>query len=986
MALSLVLLVQAAVQRAPPSHSLFVASTTTAFVSSLCLFLLSLIEQQYSRRPSSTLCSFLLLTLLFDIVQVRTLWLSVVQPAEASFCRVLSGTLAVKLVLLILESQHKRTGSNVNLESPEETAGIFDLGSFVWLGSLFRAGNKRRLYLDELFPLPPVLSTEAAQSTLLKHLHSSDQRSGLWLLKSLARTLATSLVLPIVPRIALTAFKFCQPFLIFSLLDYLDQDHEPKNHGYGLIGATALIYLGIAVSTSFYWYFHEQTLCATRAALAGAIYRKTTQIKLTAASDSAALTLMSTDVERIRYGFINLHEFWANAIEVAIASWLLYRQLGTAVVAPIVVVICCIIGGAITNRFTKRRQKAWMAKIQTRVGLTAEAISNMRQLKMSGLTPAIESLIQSMRVDELHSASKYRLVYVIVIGFGYAPTALCSVMTFAVTAQTLDVTTIFTSLSYLFLLADPLGYIFQNTPHLIAAIACLERIQAFLAQETQLDYRSLNDAGEYTHQYVSRSDLDEKDSEHHSKTAVSITDGSFGWTPDTLVLKSINMAIPATGLTMVVGPVASGKSTLCKVLLGAIPISHGDVCMHLNSTEQKVAYCDQDPYLWNASIQENTMGFSPFDEQRYHEALDAAALLPDLAVLPQGDLTRAWGSGSTLSGGQRQRVSLARALYTEANMFILDDVLSGLDDETAAQVFQRTFGPGGLLRRRGVTAVLCTHSTRWLNFADHIVVLQNGALLEQGKLEQLSKTVGGQTRVMGAEREDHTPNDSGLGESRATLERASTLLPPTMDSYVVEEQRMTGDSTVYRHYLRSLGRKSLLAVAIFGLGWGFFYNWSNIWLTFWSKDASLEHPARTNGFYIGLYGLFQLAFLLSMILCFLVCYRNGIANSGAQLHQGALNTVTRAPLSFFATTDVGAVTSLFSQDMALVDNELPISFANLALDACNAVGMAAVIATASPYLAIAYPPILGILYLIQKFYLRTSRQLRLLDLEAKAPL
>jgi ABC-type multidrug transport system fused ATPase/permease subunit len=977
-----VLLVLASIHGAPENQPIFIASSTIAFISSICLCVVSLLHHRLSYRPSSTLCGFLLLTLLFDIVQVRTLWLSAAEAVEITFCRVFSASLALKVLLLILEVQHKGI-SNVDAESPEERAGIFELGSFIWLGPLFKAGNKRRLFIKDLFPLPEILSTEVAQSMLLKHLQSSDHpKSGPWLVSALARTLARSLILPVVPRIALTAFRFCQPFLIFSLLSHLGQYDAPENHGYGLIAAAIFVYTGIAVSTSFYWYFHEQTLCATRAALAGVIYTKTTQITLPAARDSVALTLMSTDVERIRYGLINLHEFWANMIEVAIASWLLYRQLGTAVAAPIVVVVCCIMGGAVTNRFTKRRQKAWMAKIQNRVKLTAEAISSMKQLKMSGLAPAMESLIQAMRVDELHSASRYRLVYVIVIGFGYAPTALCSVMTFAVTSRTLDVTTIFTSLSYLFLLSDPLGYIFQNTPHLIAAIACLERIQAFLAQDPQTDYR--DDAGEAIRQAKAWSCSGEKGSEKHRATAATIKNGSFGWSLDTIVLRNVNITIPRSALTLIVGPVASGKSTLCRALVGAVPVAQGQVCIQA-SHKRAIGYCDQDPYLWNASIRENIVGFSAFDEKRYHEVLQATALLPDLASLPSGDSTKAWGSGSTLSGGQRQRVTLARALYAEAHLMICDDVLSGLDEQTSGQVFERTFGSDGIVRHRGATAVLCTNSTEWLPHADHIVVLRHGTVEAQGNLGQLSDSLLQAGSDGRAKLHDRTLLPA-TGERNTPMEPASSSTEQAMESYIDEDQRISGDSSAHRHYLRSLGIKSLLAVIFFGLGWGFFYNWSNIWLTFWAKDASSQYPSRSNGFYVGLYGLFQLAFLMSMVLCFLVCYRNGIASSGAQLHHGALKTVTRAPLSFFAKTDTGAVTSLFSQDMTLIDNELPVAFANLALDVCNALGMAVVIATASPYLAIGYLPILVILYFIQEFYLRTSRQLRLLDLEAKAPL
>ncbi len=171
----------------------------------------------------------------------------------------------------------------------------------------------------------------------------------------------------------------------------------PQSHnvGYGLIGATVLVYFGIAVSGAFYWYFQERAMFMTRGALAGAVYKKTTEAKLSAADDSAAITLMSTDVERIRTGLLNMHEFWANTIEVVLASSLLGIQLGAAVVAPIAVVFCCVVCSAILSKFIGPRQKAWMEKIQKRVGLTANPIIHMKHLRISGLTAPVEDLIQA---------------------------------------------------------------------------------------------------------------------------------------------------------------------------------------------------------------------------------------------------------------------------------------------------------------------------------------------------------------------------------------------------------------------------------------------------------------------------------------------------------------------------------------------------------------------------------------------------------------
>ena len=965
-----------------------------SFVSTLCILALSFVEHSRSPRPSILLNAYLLVTILFDITQIRTLWLASTDFNDITFSRLFTTTVIAKAALLLLESQHKSKWIQLDIKehSPEEFSGMFGLGAFVWLNQIFLAGYRKVLTLDDLFPLDQSMATEGLQLRLLEYMRGSSSKGRKFgLVKALAKTLAVPLLLPICPRIALTAFKFCQPFLINTLLAYLQQpaDASPRNVGYGLIGAAVLIYVGIAASTAFYWYFHERSLCMSRGALAGAVYKKTTEVKLTAAGDSAALTLMSTDIERIRLGFLNLHEFWANSIEVGLAAWLLERQLGAAVAAPLIVVLCCFICAGVANRFTGRRQKAWMDKIQKRVGLTSNVISNMKHLKISGLTAPVEGLLQNMRVDELKTASRFRTVYVIVITFGYTPLALCPVMTFAVTSRTLDATTIFTSISYLLLLADPLGYLFQNSPNLLAAFTCLDRIQAFLEKDSRVDFRvsksNRSKAG------LENESSEFEDAEGASSSLINISNGNFGWEPDKLSLKNINLAIPTSRLTMVVGPVASGKSTLCKVLLGEIPVSQGQVIMNSGFASQRVGYCGQTPYLSNSSIRDNIVSFSPFNPQRYREAIEVTMLEPDLCVLPKGDETKIGSNGISLSGGQKQRVSMARALYLDTDFCIFDDILSGLDADTEAQVFRRVFGPDGLLRRRNVTVVLCTHTVRHLPSADHIVALAaDGTVVEQGTFHNLiaNKKYVESLGIKPIDGVRSAPSTTPVEaeEPAPSAGKKAPIAQIVASSHLDEKDRMMGDPTVHRHYLASLGKRSITAFMIFGLGWGFFYNWGNIWLQYWSADVSSAHRSRSNSFYIGLYALFQISYLASLLFCFLICFRTMIATSGAKLHKAALSTLIGAPLKFFATTDTGLVTNLFSQDLTLIDNELPIALTNLAMDICNALGMAAVIASSSPYLAIAYPFLFAILYGIQKFYLRTSRQLRLLDLEAKSPL
>lgn len=551
-------------------------------------------------------------------------------------------------------------------------------------------------------------------------------------------------------------------------------------------------------------------------------------------------------------------------------------------------------------------------------------------------------------------------------------------------------TRIFTSYSYLVLLCSPLTELFQAVPSVIAAITCLGRIQTFLEKDPQDDFR-LEHSGSSSEK---ASALGKSRAPGHAETpAVSISNGNFGWEKDKMSLSGLNLAIAPRQLTMVVGPIASGKSTLCKVLLGEAPVFDGQVI--LGPASRRIGYCDQSPFLSNDSIRQNILGFAPLDLTRYDEVVEAAMLQVDLATLPQGDDTKIGSNGISLSGGQKQRVSIARALYLDTDLFVFDDVLSGLDADTEEHVFSRVFGPGGLIKRRKATAVLCTHSIRHLPLADHIVAVgADGTIVEQGHFDDL---VANQKYVHSLGVKAKAGLDSGSRASKTSFEVGSmaqdTLLhakTATEVNAVTEEDmgvsRMNGDKAVYKHYMQSIGFWPLPFFVLSALVYGFFYNWMTVWIDFWSAGLAAAVPTHRNAFYLGLFALFQAAGLLSLFLNVWICLRWIIHRSGAALHKAALHTVTHAPLRFFTTTDTGVVTNLFSQDMTLIDGDLPIALINILLDAFMCLGMAAVVATSSPYLAIVYPFLAFVLWVIQKFYLRTSRQLRLLDLEAKSPL
>lgn len=582
-------------------------------------------------------------------------------------------------------------------------------------------------------------------------------------------------------------------------------------------------------------YCHHRLQTMVRSILVTETFKAATKIQLGSGDDSAALTLMSTDIERIRMGLRCVHETWAAVIQAGIAAWMLHRQVGVVFIAPVGVVVVCFIGLGILINFTGDSQRSWMSEVQKRVGLTATVIASMKSIKISGLAGPVAEYVQQLRVSELAAGARYRRIMIIAAIFAYVPQLISPPLTFAFAQNTLNASTMFTSLSFLTLLAQPLSQLFQMIPDLVSGLACLGRIQAFVDLKPRQDYRQpLVDA---------QSDGTEKSSTQVNPQPTDyfvIRDANFGWKADKFVLNKINTQIPASSLTMVIGPVGSGKSTFCKALLGEIPFSQGSVVM--KAFPRHVGFCEQTAFLWNGTIRENIVGFTPFDRERYDQVIEATSLRFDLGTLSQGDQTNIGSDGVALSGGQKQRVSLARALYLPSDFLVLDDVFSGLDADTEEQVFRQVFGPDGLLRRRGSTAVLCTHSVRHLPAADYIIALENGSVAGQGTFDHLSTRAGYVQRLgVGLKQEgsDTTADDepgpgsehegqTGAGKQLETTIIVDSTQSSTPMDPAVDAARQVGDATVYKMYFKSMGWFVAACSLIFAALWGLFTNYSTI--------------------------------------------------------------------------------------------------------------------------------------------------------------
>lgn len=325
-------------------EALTVVSLPSAIINLLVaglLVALSRIEDERAVRPSSLILVYLIFTLLFDVVQTRTLWLL---GSVAAVSGVFTASVAVKAMLLVLEAHQKRAYLFAEYRDlpPESTSGIISRSLLWWLNQLFRRGFRNLLPFDALYVLEKELTSVDLGRRIQRawEKRSQPERRFEYPL-AICRAFWWPLMLAAIPRLALIGFTFAQPFLITRILNLLGEDDGKTtlNAGYGLIGGAAIIYLGIAISKLHYDYRFYRFLTMFRGASVSLLYDRTLELQDGLYDESAAVTLMSTDIDRIALCVIHLNECWARIIEVVVGMYLLARQLGWVCIIPILVVL-----------------------------------------------------------------------------------------------------------------------------------------------------------------------------------------------------------------------------------------------------------------------------------------------------------------------------------------------------------------------------------------------------------------------------------------------------------------------------------------------------------------------------------------------------------------------------------------------------------------------------------------------------------------------
>ncbi|RAL50240.1 hypothetical protein DM860_007914 [Cuscuta australis] len=861
---------------------------------------------------------------------------------------------------------------------PERHASILYRVTFAWMNPLMQLGYKRPLTEKDVWKLDTWDRTETLNSVFQKCWAEECQGLRPWLLRALNSSLGGRFWWGGFWKIGNDVSQFIGPLILNHLLQSM-QEGGPAWIGY--IYAFG-IFLGVVFGVLCEAQYFQNVMRVgyrLRSTLVAAVFRKS--LRLTHESRKRFATgkitnLMTTDAESLQQICQSLHTLWSAPFRIVIAMVLLYQQLGVAsLLGAFMLVLMFPIQTLVISRMQKLTKEG-LQRTDKRIGLMNEILAAMDTVKCYAWEDSFQSKVQGVRNEELSWFRKAQMlgalnsfilnsipVFVIVVSF----------WVFTLLGGDLTPARAFTSLSLFAVLRFPLFMLPNIITQVVNANVSLKRLEELLLAEERV--------------LLPNPPLDP------CFPAISIRNGSFSWESkgEKPTLSNINLDIPIGSLVAIVGGTGEGKTSLISAMLGEIP-AVTDSSVVIRGT---VAYVPQISWIFNATVRDNILFGSQFSPSRYANVIDVTALQHDLELLPGGDLTEIGERGVNISGGQKQRVSMARAVYSDSEVYIFDDPLSALDADVGRQVFEKCIR-GEL---RGKTRVLVTNQLHFLSQVDKIVLVQDGMVKEEGTFEYLSNNGdlfqklmenAGKMEEYADEKEivnvdEKTLNPAANGEINSRDAEKKKDRKEGKSVLIKQEERETGVVSwkVLNRYKDALGGAWVVMILLMcyvsteSLRIG-----SSTWLSFWTDESSSMRYSAT--FYNMIYAVLSFGQVLVTLTNSFWLITSSLY-AARRLHSAMLNSILRAPMVFFHTNPLGRIINRFAKDLGDIDrNVAPFvnMFMNQVSQLISTFVLIGIVSTMSLW---AIMPLLVLFYGAYLYYQSTAREVKRLDSISRSP-
>ncbi|KAL5503399.1 hypothetical protein EMCRGX_G010341 [Ephydatia muelleri] len=863
----------------------------------------------------------------------------------------------------------------------------------LWVEPLLWMGWKRNLELSDLDVNPEELDAQTLFSTFDGYWHQELERKkkGKQTRLSLVifRCVSWRLIAQGVITLFLTAVQVSQSIITGYLSQYFaEQNRTSKDTRNAYIYASCLLIMNVMmmIAQGLGILIGRKIGLIVRLSITAAIHNKIlklNQATLKQVSAGYVINLASSDVHRFDQAFVFFQYIWIGPLLMATITYLLYANMGPTSLIPAGIILAQLpIQVMLLKLYLKARSASasWRDK---RIKIMSDVISGMRVIKMYGWEEAFKRIVKQIRSKESLSVLKAGLLQGsnLAIEQASVPVLMFGMFTvYLAMGGVLTAKTVLTVLLLLMLIQNTIVRYFVKAIFIAVEVSVtISRIKSFL----ELDEINSPDPTE------------QKDGEPENKVDDKFEEVKFMTTPKSVEVKNIyaswtesreeNMTLQNINFSVngdapflaVVGHVGSGKSTLLQCLLGELKPFRGRV--HVKG---KISYVAQDPWLFCGTIRENIVFGSPLYVDWYDTVLNACALSQDLEKLPNRDLTIIGERGVTLSGGQKARVSLARAVYSDSDVYLLDDPLSAVDSVVAKYIFESCIR--GLLKDRVV--LLVTHQLQFAEQANHIMVINEGKMVDYGNITYLRVNDFNPSKLLEIKKSKQLLNTSNTAENKTV----------TANNGDERSQGTIRFNTYMRYFM--MGANPVILVLVFGvLAVGEASRAvSDWWIADWANCFSLVNstlPAINGGgtchftfaqkleIYAGIIMMNAILNICRVASMFVILIRASCA-----LHNAILASILDFPIRFFDSNPIGRILNRLSKDVFTLDDLLPTVVIEFLLVTLRFTAILLTNTIANVWIVIPTCLFMATLLILRLYYMKTSREIKRLEAIACSPI
>ncbi|KAI2474111.1 probable multidrug resistance-associated protein lethal(2)03659 isoform X2 [Diabrotica virgifera virgifera] len=860
---------------------------------------------------------------------------------------------------------------------PIEQSSLLSKITFLYTLPIFWKTHKRGTFEeDELYEVLKKCKAEEAGNEVEKCIKDDVKNHGyLSLFRILCKCYGLKyFLLGMIQVIVRSIVIITIPLTLSKVIKYFQPGQDELSRSSAIYCAILLVLLNFLSVT----YLHNYLLVLSelgikvRTAFCSAIFRKSlrlTQKSLLEVSSGKIVTLMTKDVAAIENFIFYFNDVWVGIVQAIIVFYLIFNKMGVGSLIGIGFFLLVIPAQVLLGKLISKLRLESSKKTDERLQTTKEMLSGISTIKMNVWEFEFEHKINQTRKKEMKAILKIFLAKTTVLLIGSLTSKIAYYLlltTFILLGNTISaelvyyITTLFLRIRHALNVAIPIGV--TVTADMSAA---MKRIQQMMTAEEVI----VNDEIE----------VDQK------KSYVSLNNLSIE-VDDKVLLKDITLRFDS-GLYIISGSTGSGKTVLLKSILGEFDTKSDHIIKY-----GTISYAAQEPWIFPATFKQNIVFDEPFDEERYNRILDICALGFDIEHFTLANDLKIGDKGANLSKGQKSRINLARALYRNADIYLIDDCLSSLDVNVQRHVFQKCI-------REFLSDKICifvTQNLQYTNENDKIIVLNEGKTFVSQNLseedDQDIKTILKKEQQL--KNLIEVNNNADEVNNDETTEESSLLKKLNIGrNNMYQENKKSGkvDFYTYRKYGNYGGGILVIAIVlVFFIGSQFSKSYTEKILSNWvnhihHNTTNINEENTVWDFSLKIYSAFTLSTtILSIFSAFLLF--NFTRKASIKLHRCLSNTVINATMKFFDSHLIGNIINRFSKDLSIVDEQIPFAiyeFLEIVLSLC---GVIILITLVNVGFIIPTAVVFILLYFLRKLYLPTGRNLQRLDTAVRSPM